>query len=459
MRIYAETYGCSLNRGESREMLEAAEERGHRIVASVEEADVLILDTCTVIQTTENRMLDRLRLMARAGKPVVVAGCMASARPARVRAICAGAILLPPDKRRELPSLLETLRWLVQAVNSSPVSEMPGGDPEKGQEGEAGGKAAGAVGVLSPVVRPEGGTLLRGPGPGEAVWAELPIASGCTSGCTYCITRIARGKLSSRSVESLVERAAVLLRRGYRELRLAAQDTATYGVDIHTSLPELVSGICSLDGNFRVRIGMMNPGSALRILPALIEVMRRPKVFRFLHVPVQSGDDGMLEAMGRGYTVEDFMKVVGKFREAFPLGLLATDVIVGFPGEGEREFTATLSLIEQTAPDIINIKAYSPRPGTAACRLPGRPPHLEVRRRISRLRELQRRISLKNNERLVGRVEEVLVSEMGANGGALGRTGGYYPVIIPGGPAPGSICNVKISAARPGYVLGEAVTG
>ncbi len=291
----------------------------------------------------------------------------------------------------------------------------------------------------------------------DSVAIELPISSGCLGACTYCITRIARGPLRSRPIEEIVERAKALAMRGFRELRLTAQDSAIYGLDIGSSLPELLIRLCSLDADFRLRVGMMGPESALRRLSELLQAMRHPRVFKFLHLPLQSGDDGVLGAMGRGYTVEDFLRVARSFREAFPLGLLATDVILGFPGEGEEEFRRTEEAIQILGPDIINMKAFSPRPGTEASSFSGRAPVREVKRRLARLRELQRRISLRNNSRLIGLVEEVLVTEAARGGGVLARTSGYYPVLLERGPAPGGICRVGVMEALPGYVRGQVV--
>ncbi|MGQ9583276.1 MAG: tRNA (N(6)-L-threonylcarbamoyladenosine(37)-C(2))-methylthiotransferase [Thermoplasmatota archaeon] len=451
MRIYAEAYGCSLNRGQNREMLEAAEGRGHRLVERMEEADLLLLDTCTVIQSTENRMLDRLRAMRGAGKPVIVSGCMASAQPELVLRALPGALLIPVNERARLVKELAGMEaW---GVPGEGRALRPGKNGEDGGRGMDAGRADHADSRPS---APAPGRRPPGIGAGS-VAVEIPISSGCLGACTYCITRIARGSLRSRPVDEIVEAARALVSRGFRELRLTAQDSAAYGADTGADLPGLLGRVCGVEGDFRVRAGMMNPGAALAITPALLEAMRHPKMFKFLHLPLQSGDDGVLEAMGRRYAAEDFERVAGAFREAFPLGLLATDVIAGFPGEGEEEFRRTEEILERTRPDIINMKAFSPRPGTEAASIRGRPQAAEVKRRLARLRELHARVSLRSNTRLVGRVEEALVTEPGRRGTVLGRTPGYYPVVLENGPGPGTFCRARITEARTGYLVGEVV--
>lgn len=411
MRLRFESFGCALNRGQARELEEKASAEGHDTGAREAESDLVVIVTCTVVQATENRMLARLRALRERGKRVLVAGCMAAAQAGTVRRACPGAALMPPHEYAGFPALLLEL----------------GGRPA------GGGKRA---------------------APAAAV-ADIPVADGCRGRCTFCITRLARGSPSSRPVDEIAARVETLVGRGCVEVRLAAQDIGLYGQDLGADLPGLLRRLCGLGGDFRLRVGMMNPESLLPMMDRLMASFSHPKVFKFLHVPVQSGDDSALARMGRGHSAADFEMAARRFREAFPRGVLATDIIVGFPGEDERAFDRTLELMTRTRPDIINIKAFSPRPGTPAFRMRDAPGRAVVQRRIARLQGLRRRLSLQNNLRLVGTVQDVLVTEKARTGGVMGRTDGYFPVIIPGDLPAGSLWRVEITGAKAGSLAGR----
>jgi len=410
MRLHFEIHGCALNRGEGRELEEEAAARGHAIVAGAADADLTVLVTCTVVQSTENRMVARLRTLRKAGRRVAVTGCLAWAQAELVRKVFPEALPVP---QRGGSSLLETL-----------------GEPGPGAVHHRPRERAVDLAV------------------------DVPIADGCRGRCTYCITRLARCALLSRPVEDVLARTRTAVERGCREVRLAAQDSGLYGTDIGAGLPGLLEQICRLPGDFRVRVGMMNPESLPPIMNRLMEAFQNPKLFKFLHLPVQSGDDRVLASMGRNYRAADFPGLVRRFREAFPLGLLATDIIAGFPGEDEHAFFRTLELVEEARPDIINMKAFSPRPGTPAFKLGPRADRNEVRSRLRRLTALKRQLSLGNNRRFVGRLEKVLVAERARKGAFLGRTEGYYPVLLPCAE-PGTFIDVRILEARAGYLVGE----
>lgn len=429
MMIYLEAYGCALNRGEAREMAEEARSQGHVLVSSPAGADVILLDTCAVIQATEDRMLARLRTLARHGRTVVVAGCLAAVRPERVLKACPWAIPFPPGRRTSFNGLLSSIRALPGPVAGGPEEDAPGG-------GNA--EALAQAGWMPQVAE------------------DVPIADGCRGGCTYCIARMARGELRSRPPGDVLGRVSHLVKRGCREVRLTAPDTGLFGLDIGTGLCALLAGVCALEGDFRVRLGMMNPETFEPVLEALMDAYEDPKMFKFLHLPVQSGDDTVLERMGRRYAAGDFEKLAGKYRRRFPRSILSTDIIVGFPGENEEAFKRTLELVENARPDIINIKAFSPRPGTSAFRMPGRPAAVEVKERIKRLNEARRRLSLENNRLMAGRTEEVLVTEK-ARGGVLARTAGYYPVLIRAELPLGTFHRVRITQPRVGFLAGELV--
>ena len=418
-----ETYGCTANRVDAEIMMGLAETAGHEIVDTPESADVLILNTCAVKGTTYRRMLHRMEQLGRNGRKLIVAGCLPLIDPKAIQRIGGFAAVISCRSVAELPEVLARI--------------------ERGETGIV-------RQVSDPVEKPAMPKRRL-----SNVSAAIPIAEGCTSACTYCAVRLARGRLRSYSPESIVEEARRLVSSGYREILLTAQDTAAYGADRGESLPALISAIVNIPGNFRIRVGMMNPSSVIPILDKLIESFKNEKVYRFLHLPVQSGDDRILRMMGRNYTVDDFLKIVDRFRSEIPDMTLCTDIIVGFPGEGEDEFENTKRLVLRVRPDKVNISRFSPMPGTPAARMP-QLDGCTVCARSRELHEICLRIGMERNMEYVGREVSGFVVEPGEKGGQILRSEGYRQVVIHGAEL-GDFLRVRITGARPTYLLGERV--
>ena len=421
MRIYCETYGCTANRGDTELMLGQLAAAGHELVPAPEEADVLIINTCAVKGTTHRRMLRRLRELGNSnGKRVVVAGCLPLIDLASIERIGKFAGIISCKSIGWLPEVLEGIAWGGQDIRA--LEPTPHEKP------------------TMPKLRSKG------------ISAVVAICEGCTSNCSYCSVKLARGKLHSFDPDSILSEVKAAIDGGYREILLTAQDTASYGLDIGTSLPGLLNSICSLDGRFKIRVGMMNPKNVKSLLHELLDTYEHEKIYKFLHLPVQSGDDGILEAMRRGYTAEEFLNIVETFRARFPDLYLATDVIVGFPGEGELEFTCTQELIDQAKPDKVNLSRFSPMPGTEASQM-SRVNGREVARRSRLLSARCHAIGHERNRQYVGRILEGLVTEPGKKGGHVARLPNYKPVILSGAGL-GEFIDIKIIEARPTYLLG-----
>lgn len=413
MRVYIEAYGCTQNFGEARLMQESLARQGHAIAPSEAQADAHVLVTCTVVGTTERRMIRRMRDLAAHGKPLVVAGCMAAAQRDRVRAAAPLAKLLPPRKWPQIVDLLGA--------------------------GTACGDRAAEV-------------ESRAPGWHDAI---VPIAQGCAGRCAYCITRVARGRVASYALADLVARVRGHVERGLREIKLTGQDTAAFGLDGGPRLPDLLREIDGIPGDFRVRVGMMDPLTAHPILEDLVDAYASEKVYKFLHLPVQSGDDGVLRAMRREHTVAEFEEIVAAFRAAYPDVALSTDVIVGFPGETEAQFDATMDLVRRTRPDIVNVTRFSARPGTPAAAMDGQVVGWRVKERSRRITALRFRIAKEVHSRFVGREVDVLATEPGKPGTVLARTREYRQVVLPDTVAPGEFARARIREARATDLLGD----
>lgn len=417
MRVYVEAYGCTQNYGEARLMQEALAGAGHAIVRSEDDADAHVLVTCTVVETTERKMIRRMQDLAARDKPLVVAGCMAVAQRDRVRSIVPRATLLPPRKWPEIVQLL-------------------------GAGTACGDRAAEAEAA-------------------SFGWhdAIVPIAQGCAGRCTYCITRVARGRVRSYPVGELVAQVRRHVERGVREIKLTGQDTAAYGLDAGADLPALLRAIDALPGRFRIRVGMADPLTVHPILEDLVDAYGSDKVFKFLHLPVQSGDDGILAAMRREYTVAQFEEIVAAFRRAYPDLCLSTDIIVGFPGETEEPFEATMALMRRVRPDIVNVTRFSPRGGTPAATMPKQIVGWRTKERSRRLTALRFQIAREVHRAFVGRECEVLVTEPGKTGTVLARTPEYRQVVLRDDVPLGEFVSVRIDEARETDLLGHVVRG
>jgi MiaB/RimO family radical SAM methylthiotransferase len=266
--------------------------------------------------------------------------------------------------------------------------------------------------------------------------------------------------LRSHPVRDIVERVKRDFASGIREIWITSQDTACYGKDIGTSLADLLHALLDIEEDFRVRVGMMTPNNRSDILEELVEAFQDERVFKFIHLPVQSGDDDVLKRMRRFYSARDFRAIVSAFRARFPDITLATDVICGFPGESEEAFEKTLLLMEDVSPDIVNLSKFFARPMTAAAKMQKDfVSFSEIKRRSVRACGLAKRLSFKNNLRWVGWTGEVLVDEVGKVPGSwVGRNFAYKPVVVKSvSNLMGNVKNVRIVKAFPTYLAGEVV--
>ena len=387
---------------------------GHDVLAAESEADAHLLVTCAVVERTERDMVKRMRALAATGKPLVVAGCMAAAERDVVRAVVPGAHLVSPRRWREVATLFEADTAYAERARDVETAHLGYHD------------------------------------------AIIPIAQGCVGRCTYCITRIARGRVTSVAQAALVGQVRGYVERGIREIKLTGQDTAAWGVDTGARLPELLAAITAIPGEFRVRVGMADPLAVAPIARDLAEAFRSEKVFKFLHLPVQSGDDGILERMKRDHTVVDFERIVGTFRSALPELTLSTDVIVGFPGETEDTVRATLDLLARVRPDIVNVTRFSARPGTPAAKWDA-PVGWRVKEWSRRIVAAKTRIGREINETFVGRRMRILTTETGKPGTTLARTDAYKQVVLPGDVPLGEFRDAAIVAATDIDLTGELV--
>jgi len=253
-------------------------------------------------------------------------------------------------------------------------------------------------------------------------------------------------------MKTIIRRVKEAVSDGVKEIWLTSQDCGAYGADIDTNLAELLRECCEVPGRFLIRVGMMNPRHVLKILPDLVDSFKNKKIFNFLHLPVQSGDDEVLRRMNRGYSVREFKEIVEIFRKEVPKLTLATDIICGFPGEDLKAFENTIRLIEEVKPDIVNISRFFPRPGTPAEKMRQLDVKL-INSRSRRLSEVVRRISWKRNEEWIGWEGEILVDEKGRGSSWIGRNFAYKPIVVKSNKnLIGRFLKVRVTRAFPTYL-------
>ena len=392
-KIFVEAYGCSASFADSEMISGLIVNGGHTLAANSSESDLNLIVTCSVKDSTANKMMHRIKSLKI--KPLIVAGCLPKAEKDSVEKFTENASLLGPNSLgKTLDVINSTLMGKKQiALEDSDLSKV--GLPKV--------RLNSAVGIVE-------------------------IASGCMSECTFCQTKLAKGDLSSYRLGDIVRQVQTEIKEGCKEVWLTSTDNGCYGLDIGTDLPTLVNSVSEIQEDFMIRIGMMNPMYMPRIKQNLIESYDNEKVFKFLHIPVQSGSDKVLNDMKRGHTSQTFREIVNKTKEKFEKFTISTDIIVGFPSETEEDFQKTITLLDETKPDVVNLSKYSARPGTDAAELK-QIDAIEIKRRSKVIFEQINKISLESNKKWIGWKGKVLFDE-NTEEGIKGRNYAYKPISV-----------------------------
>ncbi len=425
-KIYVEGYGCAANKFDLEIMLAHLANAGYRFVESADLSDVILVNTCAVKKPTEDRIIGRIRLLSRLNKPLIIAGCLPKID---FKAVLKSA----PDLSAALgPQDVDKILVAVRCAENGKRNVVFCSDRSIAK-------------LEQPKIRLNPAIEI------------IAISEGCTGACTFCCVRFARGALCSYPKETIVKRVSQAVSQGLKEIWLTSQDNGAYGLDIDEDLAELLTECCKVNGKFMLRVGMMNPDHVSRILPKLIESYKNEKIFKFVHVPVQSGDDATLARMNRRYTAKGFKKVVSKFRKEIPKVTLSTDVICGFPGESREAFEKTVRLIEDVEPDIVNISKFFARPRTPAMRMK-QLDVTEVMDRSRKLTDLVKKISLDRNQRWLNWEGEILVDEKGRDSSWIGRNFAYKPIVVESHRnLAGKFLRARVNKARSTFLEAEIV--
>lgn len=398
------TLGCKVNQTESEALGQLFRNNGYEVVTSSEEADVVVVNTCTVTNTGDAKSRQVIRRMVKAHPDafVVVMGCYAQTAPGEVLNIEGVDLVLGTQDRGKILELIDQVKLEKQPKSS--------------------------VHAIWKAVQFEELPLMEGE---SRTRATLKIQEGCNKFCTYCIIPYARGPVRSRVPANAIAEAEKLVAGGYKEIVLTGIHTGSYGEDLgeEWNLARLVKELASIQGLHRLRLSSIEP---MEFTPELIDVIvNNPAVCPHLHIPLQSGSDSILTRMRRPYSVREFKELIGKVNQLLPGIAITTDVIVGFPGETEEDFQNSLEVIKFCGFSGAHVFPYSKRKGTPAANYPDQLPNKIKEQRVKELMEAARQSQEEYVSKFFGQTVEVLIERVSPEGLATGHTRNYIQVNLP----------------------------
>lgn len=387
--VYLSTLGCRLNEAELVSWTTAFESKGHRLVREVQDANLIVLNTCAVTAeaSRKSRKLAGSLHRKNPSAKLVVTGCMAELEPERAASLAGVDLVIGNREKDELVD---------QVLSKIDLESMPEAatDPDSvhvypaGQEGESAASSLVQLGKA-----------------GNRTRAFIKVQDGCRNQCSYCVVTIARGEERSRTIDELVAEIEMLHERGYREAVLTGVHLGGYGYDLGTTLSELVRQVLTRTGMERVRLSSLEPWD---LPPDFGELWQESRLMPHLHLPLQSGSDSVLRRMARRCFRKDYRKLVTDLRRDIPDFNLTTDLIVGFPGESDDEFQESLDFVEEIGFGHMHIFGFSPREGTKAAKLPGRVQGPLIRERSRQMHRLASQMKEATMTKYIGTERPVL---------------------------------------------------
>lgn len=425
VKVAIETFGCTFNKADSQIMAGKLSDAGMELVDDIVDADVIIVNTCYVKQPTENKVTTRIQKLQKnyPDKKVVVSGCMVEIDPKKL------------DKIADISTNWigpHQLNKTVDVVNASLEGQL------LRQTGLTKDSKVGLNKIKD-----------------DPFIHIIQICEGCLGVCSFCCTRLARGPLHSYPISEIKAEAQKAIDSGCVEIELTAQDTAAFGHDSGEKLSSLIKEVANLDGNFRIRVGMMHPKNIFDDVDELIDAFKLPNVYKFIHLPVQTGSNKVLKEMNRRHTIEEYLDFVKKIRNSIPEITLATDIIVGYPTETDEDFQKTIGLLEEIKPNLIHLSKYRHREGALSSSLE-EIPHSLMKHRSKKLSEIKEKITNDENKHLLGKVLNILIVQKGSKGGYIGKSDSYLPVVVDNAEI-GTFIKVKITKTTSTYLIGEKI--
>jgi MiaB-like tRNA modifying enzyme len=431
--IYLETYGCTANTNDAEIIKGMLATHGFNITNNEHIADVIIINTCVVKDPTIKKIEVRVKHFLELKKKLIISGCMPEVQSKRLEKLAPQASLVSHYHIKEIPKVVKNLFEGKRMVLIGKSNEFK---------------------LCMPKARE------------KQIIGITQIAQGCLGNCAYCYTKQAKGSLFSFPEDRIIKNVEQDVLSGCKEIWLTSQDNALYGLDNADSpnlldkkgLPQLISKITNLNHKFFLRVGMMNPEYMQPILDNMIESYQNEKVYKFLHIPIQSGSNKLLKVMNRKYKVKEFLYIINAFKKEFSSMTISTDIIVGFPGETEEDFQKTLDIISKVKPDVLNISRFWAMPNTEAAKLKQQISPSIKRERATRLMNLHAKIALENKLKLVGKEYKVIVDDKGFKDTWLARNENYQLIILRSQEnLLGKFLKIKIKEAKVHYLIGEVI--
>lgn len=395
MKAYIKTYGCTLNQADSEIISSVLRANDVGITNSESSADVVIVNTCTVKRATSQKILYELSKLSNSGKGLVVTGCMAGANQDLIERYAPNASMITMPNIDSITSVAMDSRSGVRTVMNQY-------------------RKTDRLALLDPA---------------NSVIARIPVNDGCSSACSFCETKFARGPLNSFSEKLILASIESNVKNGTKEIQLTSQDMGAYGIDKGTNIVQLMERISMIGGDFRVRVGMLNPEHLHRYFDAFAEALGSDRFYKFAHLPVQSGSNATLRAMKRHYTIEEFDGFVNELREKIPGITIETDIIAGFPSETDSDFDETLDFVKRTKPEVTNVSRFGSRPHAAASLMKQQTSDV-INLRSNRLSRVVRSIQHEINDRFIGKKLDVIITEKNSKS-FNGRNASYKQVVMP----------------------------
>lgn len=425
-RFFIWTIGCQMNEADSAKVASMLQEVGYERTNDEQDADIVVLNSCVVRQAAEDRVAGKLNSLARLKRqkpemPLVLTGCMVTKQQEKLKEQFPHVdLFFDPSDFDKMQQVVPELSMLEDDLGALPHYYQP--------QTEAGVKG---------------------------FTAFVPIIYGCNFLCSYCIVPYRRGKETSRPFDDIVTEVERIVANGVREVTLLGQTVNAYGHDLpgKPSLADLLRAVDAIPGLERLRFLTSHPKyMSDEIIDTIAEL---DSTCEHMNLPVQAGDNEVLRRMRRTYTRDQWMERIAYTRERMPDVTVATDIIVGFPGETEEQFMQTYDMLERTRCDKVHLAMYSPRPGTLSARWEDDVPHEEKHRRHQALEKLQERVCTELNATRLGKTYQVLV-EGKSKGRWTGRTRGNTLVHFDGeGDLVGKLMDVKITRTSPWFLMGE----
>ena len=413
MQTYIKTYGCTLNQADSDIINSVLDSANIGQAESMQDADVIIVNTCTVKNPTEQKISDLLKKLESEKRKVLVTGCMAAANPDVISHAAPSASIVTIGNLEDMPEALSRI-------------------------------ASGERVVMSSLQKSD---RLANFKPRQGSVARIPVSDGCLSSCSFCETKFARSALNSFSEDLILNAIKYSVKSGAVEIDITSQDIGAYGADRKSNISLLMEKISRIEGFFKVRIGMLNPERLTGYMHEFASALCNEKFYKFAHLPLQSGSDSVLKSMRRNYTVEQYLEFVDILRSYVPGISIETDMIVGYPTETDEDFAKSIEVLESFRPDVTNISRFGARHHTTAYKMK-QLDQILIKERSSRMYSAVRNIQHGINGKFVGRRVTALMTE--STGVSInGRTDSYKQVVMRGAGKDliGKLINVRVHSA------------